>query len=74
MPKQLSFSDQLRLAIKESGVSCYRINRDTGVSQSILSRFMNGKAGLSTINVDRLCECLDLELVPKAKPKRKGGK
>ncbi len=72
MPKQLSFSDQLRLAIKDSGISCYKINQDVGVSQSILSRFMNGKAGLSTINVDRLCKYLGLELVSKTKPKRKG--
>ncbi len=71
MSKKISFSDRLRLAIEESGISRYQINRDTGISQAILSRFVNGKAGLSTITIDLLYDYLDLELVSKTKPKRK---
>ena len=80
-------SDRLRAAIvaaKAAGVSRYRISRETGLEQSALSRFVNGKTGLDTGSVDKLAAFLGLDLVPvgpeptgrttkaKAKAKTKG--
>ncbi len=66
-------SDQLRQAIAESGVTRYRISQATGVSEAVLSRFMNSKVGLSMATVDTICEYLELELVARQKSKAKKG-
>jgi hypothetical protein len=49
----------------------YRISMETGISESILSRFINRGAGLSLANVDKLCDCIGAELVIKSKPARR---
>jgi len=59
----------LREAIKASGVSRYRIGKDLGISEALLSRFMSGQRGLSLAVLDPLCGYLGLEL---RKSKRKG--
>ena len=60
--KQHSFSEQLREAIDQDERSRYRISMQTGIPQGQLSRFMHSKGGLSLRSVDRLCECLGLEI------------
>lgn len=69
MPKQKLVSEQLRSAIEQSGLTRYGISKETGISQGILSRFMNDQeAGLSLSNVDKLCVMLGAKLVVDAKP------
>ena len=63
MARNTPLSDQLRKAIHVSGKTRYRISIETGIAESILSRFMHGKAGLSLANVDRLCKCIGAKLV-----------
>jgi predicted transcriptional regulator len=63
------FSEQLRTAVKKSGVSRYRLAKRAGVADSVLSRFVHG-AGLRTDSIDRIVDALDLELKPR--PRRKG--
>lgn len=60
--RKILISEQLLLAIEWSGKSCYRIAQETGVDQSVLSRFVNGKAGLTLSTIDRLATHLDLAL------------
>jgi hypothetical protein len=60
-----TFSDQLRRSIQQCPLSRYRIAKDTGVSQSVLSLFCSGKRGLSLKAVDALVRLLDLELTPR---------
>jgi len=60
--------DSLREALRNAGVSRYRIAQDTGITEAILSRFVNGKRGLSMENVDALCRYLRLELRPMKRP------
>ncbi len=74
MTKKPPFSEQLRRAVEQSDLTRYRISKQTGIVQSILSRFVNQGAGLSMDSVDKLCECLELRLVSEDKPlkKRKG--
>jgi len=57
------FSDQLRSAIRDSGMSVYAIAQSTAIDKAVLSRFMNGKSGLSVTSIDRLCTILGLRLV-----------
>ena len=56
-------------AIEKSDKSRYRIHKDTGIDQAVLSRIMNGgSCGIET--ADKLCKYLGLELMQKKKPKR----
>lgn len=74
MAKKERFSDQLRRAVETSDKTRYRISRETGIAQSILSRFVNQGAGLSMESVDKLVDCLALRLVAEERStKRKGG-
>lgn len=63
------FSDQIRRAINECGVSRYRIAKDIGTSQATLSRFMAGERGLTMKLMDTLADYLGLSVVVK---ERKG--
>jgi DNA-binding phage protein len=63
MGKTEKFSDQLRRAVKRSEETRYAISQQTGIAQSILSRFVNQDSGLSIESIDKLCEFLGLRLV-----------
>jgi transcriptional regulator with XRE-family HTH domain len=71
--KPTKLSDQIRHAIETCGRTRYQISQETGVDQATLSRFANGKGGLSIPVLDRLGHCLGLELRPiKAGAAKKG--
>lgn len=61
----MMFSDQLRKAIDESGMTRYAISKATGIDQAVLSKFMAGERGMLLPSVDKLCSLLDLELRKK---------
>jgi transcriptional regulator with XRE-family HTH domain len=71
MGRKLAISEQLRRAIDESGMSRYRISRETGINQSVLSRFAHGETSLYLETVDTLCELLGARLVFEARPAKK---
>ena len=51
----LSLSDHLRKAATESGLSVYRLAKDTGMDQSTLNKFINGERKNLRLDVaDRL--------------------
>ena len=60
--RQKPVSEQLRQAIRDSGLSLYGLGRQSGVNDGALSRFMRGERDLTTRSVDRLCKSLGLEL------------
>ena len=60
--QQSMFSDQRREAIRQKERSRYQISLETGIAQGQLSRFMQGKCGLSLRSIDLLCGCLGLGL------------
>ena len=62
-------TDVLKAAIEQSGVSRYRIAKDTGLTEPSLCRFMQGATSLRLDRADVLAEYLGLELVTKAKRK-----
>lgn len=65
MSKRVSFSDQIRKAIDESGMSRYEICKRLELDQGAMSRFMHGKQGLELATIDRLAEMLGLEITSK---------
>ncbi len=63
MPTRLkTLSEQLRSAILSAPVSRYRIAKEAGVSEAVLSRFVNGETGLRMAIADRLAAYFKLEL------------
>ena len=60
-------SNQIRKAIAESGITRYRISKDTGVDDGALCRFHHGKAGLSLDALDRIGQYLELEIITQKK-------
>lgn len=68
MPKKAeakTMSRSLKDAISKAEVTRYRIAKETGISESALSRFMSGERGLSMEALDRLLEYLGLEVVER---------
>jgi ribosome-binding protein aMBF1 (putative translation factor) len=59
-----SISEELRRQIEQSGMSRYRIAKETRVAESTLSRFMAGRSGLSITAINNLCRLFSLRLVP----------
>ena len=50
------FSDQVRQAIETCGKTRYRLAKETGVDESLLSRFVRGKCNLSLNQIDKLAD------------------
>lgn len=69
-PKPLT--DQLRQAIDDSGLTRYRIAKETGISEPTLSKFYLGQRGLSMEALNALGEFLQLTIHLGRKPDKKG--
>lgn len=65
-------TDQLRQAIDDSGLTRYRIAKETGVSESALAQFYNGHRGLSMEAMNALGEFLQLKITLGRKPDAEG--
>jgi ribosome-binding protein aMBF1 (putative translation factor) len=65
-----TFTEQLRRAIDESGMSRREVCARIGLDESVMSRFMAGRSGLALSNVDRLCALLGLKLVKARRTRR----
>lgn len=71
--KPTKFSDQIRKAVRESGVTRYAIFKATGIDQGTLSKFVRGQVGLSMDSLDALADMLGLEVVAQRCKGKKGG-
>ena len=69
--KQTYLEEQIKTAIAKSGLSVYRLAKDSGVSQPVLCRFVNDQRGITLATASKLAKALDLELVVKRKRKKK---
>ena len=56
-------------AIETSGLSVYRISKDSGLDKAPLYNFVNGKRSLTLPTASKLADFLGLELLPKQKKK-----
>jgi hypothetical protein len=62
--------EDLACAGKLLDESRYRICKELGVSESLLSRFMSGKGGLSLDTLDALAALLDLHVAAGKRPRK----
>jgi hypothetical protein len=58
-------TDVLKAAIEESGLTLYRIAKDTGIVGTSLLRFMQGETALRLDKGDVLADYLGLELTQR---------
>lgn len=65
--RRADLNEQLRKAIKASGLTPYRIATDAGVDRAVMTRFVNGDRGLTLDTASRITEYLGLELRPLRK-------
>ena len=64
MPQQRTqFSEEIRQAIRDSGMYMFEVAKAVRIAPSALSRFMSGERGLQIHTLDRLAELLDLHVV-----------
>jgi DNA-binding phage protein len=61
-----AISDQLKLAMKASGLTPYGLAKASGVNASAIQRFLHGERSLKLESVDRIAVALGLVLVPRA--------
>ena len=64
--------DQIRQAIDDSGLTRYRISKETGISETALALFYNGHRGLSSKAMNALGEFLQLKITLGRKPGKEG--
>jgi transcriptional regulator with XRE-family HTH domain len=65
-------TDQLRRAIEDSGFTRYEIAKATGIDESALAKFYNGRRGLSMKALNALGEFLQLKITLGRKAGKKG--
>jgi transcriptional regulator with XRE-family HTH domain len=70
MPKIL---EQIKKAIRESGVSRYAISKGTGIDQGQLSRLIHGRTTLGLEPAERLADFLGCEIIFRPKKGKKNG-
>lgn len=63
--------NEIRKAIKSSGMSRYALSKATGIDQAQLSKLMSGQGGLSIASLEKLVEHLDLEIVIRKRKRSK---
>jgi plasmid maintenance system antidote protein VapI len=73
MAKRKSWNDQIRAAIQKSGLSLYRVAKDSGVNVAPIQRFMAGEHGLTVNSAERIGRVVGLELRLVRRSKTKGG-
>ena len=64
--KTIDLEEQFRRAIKDSGISLYRLAKLTGVSHGVMSNFINGHRSLTLKTAAKLAPALRVELKTKA--------
>jgi len=64
--------DKIRKAIETGKKTRYAISKETDISESQLSRLMSGERGLSIEALERIADCLGLEILIRPRKKRKG--
>jgi transcriptional regulator with XRE-family HTH domain len=65
-------TDQLRQLIDDCGLTRYEIAKQTGIDESALAKFYNGHRGLSMEALNALGEYLELTIIMRRKPTKKG--
>jgi plasmid maintenance system antidote protein VapI len=65
-----SLAGVLRGVMEDSGLSIYRIAKDSGVDYSVVNRFYHGERDVTLSTAEKLVEYFDLELRCKQRKTR----
>ena len=71
MKAKTDIQEQLRQAILNAEISRYRLAKLSGVTQAVISTFVNYKRSATMDTAAKLAAVLELELTPMKKPARK---
>jgi plasmid maintenance system antidote protein VapI len=72
MKAKTDIQEQLRQAILHMEISRYRLSKLSGVTQAVISTFVNRKRSATMDTAAKLATVLGLELTPIKKPAGKG--
>ena len=70
----MAISDQLRDAIRNSGLTHYRIGTDTETNIRTIGRFVGEEKPIYSTTLDTLCQYFGLELRPVRSRSKQTGK
>ncbi len=70
--KIMALQDQLRQAIEDSGLSLYRIAKDSEIAYPVLFRFARGERDLTLETATRLADFFGMRLTRPRRPKTGG--
>lgn len=65
MPKRKNLVDVLRQAIRDSGLTPYRIAKDSGTSPDQITRFMHRERSMKIETLAAIADVLGLELTKR---------
>jgi len=65
--KKTDWESIIRKAIEDSGLSAYRLAKESGISQPQISRFIADKRTLTLPAAEKIAHIVGLELTPKRK-------
>jgi plasmid maintenance system antidote protein VapI len=68
----MALQDQFRQAIEDSGLTLYRIAKDSGVAYQVLHRFARGERDLTLETASRLADFFNMRLTRPKRPKTGG--
>ena len=68
----MTLQDQLRQAIEDSGLTLYRIAKDSGVAYQVLHRFARGERDLTLETATKLADYFGMRLTRPRRPKTGG--
>ncbi len=72
-PQGRYMADEIKKAFKRSGMTIYRLAKNSGVSQPVVSRFVNDRRGITLTTASKLATALGRELKPRS-PETSHGK
>jgi transcriptional regulator with XRE-family HTH domain len=69
----MDLAERLRQEACKRRLGCTALARLVEIDKSAMSRFLNGRRGLSMAALNRMADALGLELVPRRGRKKGGG-
>lgn len=66
----MTLTESLKRAIADSGLSHYRISKETGVDASVLDRFVSGERDITLSTADKLAAFFKIDVKLSKPPTR----
>jgi plasmid maintenance system antidote protein VapI len=70
MGRKKNIEEQLRDAILSAPMTCYALAKASGVSQGVISHFVNGNRSITMETAAKLADILELDLTGRKRPRK----